>query len=419
MMIENLKLIPATGRVDNQFIGLRIANNEIEFHYPETYQINEGNEKELRQDIVSILRTVSLAKTLSTDKSSYNSKHKDQYIFPIKSFLWIINDYLTYGRYENREKIFEHGIKGKINWKKTMHSNPAISDGNIIYTDIISERKNHIDNLLTEIYFFCVQKAIDSIGWLYNIRFASDGKDYYKLFNEKKYINVINDELSHSFDDLKKIRLNNMKSIIQGLDDSMVNSKDVIFGVDSYDYVYERMIDSMFSRLRGEDKKKFNPNATWSLLYPNVREVDSTNLRPDTILKDGEDLYILDAKYYRYGSTFKPSDLPETTSIQKQITYGEYVKQAKEGKFKNIYSAFIMPYNKYNNANMDKLHENMEFIGIATAEWFDKADKEKNRKIAGLLIDTKFLIDNWAKNSDSTVRDLVDLISKNIGGSDE
>ena len=35
-------------------------------------------------------------------------------------------------------------------------------------------------------------------------------------------------------------------------------------------------------------------------------------------------VYILDAKYYRYGTTFFAGDMPETTSIQKQITYGEY-----------------------------------------------------------------------------------------------
>lgn len=418
-MIENLKLIPSTGKVDDRFIGLRIVNNEIEFHYPETFNINLNDDKELRHDIISILRTISLAKTISSDKSSYNSKHKDKYAFPIKSFLRIINDYLTFGRYENREKVYENGIKGKINWKKTMLSNAAISDGNIIYTDIISEHKNHIDNILNEIYLFCVQKAIDSIGWLYKFKFSSNGKDYYKLFNKKKYMNIINDELSHSFDDQKKIRLINMKNIIQGLDDGMINSINFIYGVDSYDYVYEKMIDSMFSCLKGEAKKTFNPNATWNLLYPMHYNIDSTNLRPDTILKNDDNLYILDAKYYRYGISFKSSDLPETTSIQKQITYGEYVKRAKEDKFKNIYSAFIMPYNKYKNDNVDKLHKNIEFIGIATAQWFDKGDKEKNRKIAGILIDMKFLIDNWAKNNDSNIRNLTDLISKNIGGNDE
>ena len=55
-------------------------------------------------------------------------------------------------RYENREKVYERGARGKINWKKTMHSNPAISNGNVIYTEIISEKKSQTDNLLTEIY---------------------------------------------------------------------------------------------------------------------------------------------------------------------------------------------------------------------------------------------------------------------------
>ena len=413
-MIANLKLVPASGQIDNQFIGIKINQNIIEFHYPETYELKTDDDKILRQELVSILRTVSLAKTTSIDKSSYNTSYKDHYVFPIKSFLWIINDYLTYGRYENIEKKYEIGIKGKINWKKTMHSNPIISDGNIIYTEIVSERKNHIDNLLTEIYFFCVKKAIDSIGWLYNIKFDSDGKDYSKLFNEKKYINAINDELYHSFDDNKKIRLNNMKNIILGLDEKMIDSRELVFGVDSYDYVFEKMIDSMFSRLNGENKKVFNPNANWDLvLLP--EPIESTNLRPDTILiKDG-DVYILDAKYYRYGTTFRNKDLPETTSIQKQITYGEYVKQAQQGKYNNVYSAFIMPYNRKSNINHDKLHENMEFIGIATAKWFDKDDKEKNRKIAGILIDTKFLIDNWARNNDSTVNDLITIIHEKVG----
>ena len=206
-----------------------------------------------------------------------------------------------------------------------------------------------------------------------------------------------------------------MKNIILGLDEKMVNSRDVIFGVDSYEYVFEKMIDSMFSRLKGEDKKQFNPNANWDLIVPPVR-VESTNLRPDTVMIKDKDVYILDAKYYRFGTTFKTKDLPETTSIQKQITYGEYIKQAKKGKYNNIYSAFLMPYNKYNNINKDKLHENLEFIGIGSAEWFDENDSEKNRKSAGILIDTKFLIDNWAKNSDSTVNELVDLINKKIGG---
>lgn len=411
MKISNLEIKPSTGKIDSQFVGIKIKENNIEFHYPETYDLS-NDEEGLRKDIVTILRSVGLAKTFTSDKSSYNQSHKDEYVFPLKSFLWIINDYLTYGKYENLEKKFQEGIKGKINWKRTMSSNPAFSNGNIVYTNIVSEKQNQTDNLLTEIYFFCVQKSIDSIGWLYNLKFNNNGIDYYKLFNEKKYLNTINNELSHSFMDTKKIRLNHMKDIIIGLDDSMLETNELIFGVDSYEYVFEKMIDTMFSRV--DNKKEFYPNATWDLVVENNIK-DSSNLRPDTILIDKKtnNVYIIDAKYYRYGQTFNSNHLPETTSIQKQITYGEYIKKVKEGKYNNVYSAFLMPYSKTRNDHADMFNKDIEFVGIGSAKWIEA--NESNRKIAAILIDTKFLINNWIKSSDPIVDELITLIKEKVG----
>ena len=104
MEIRNLTKIAATGKVDNQFVGIKIFNNQIEFHYPETYQLSNDDDN-LRKDILAILRTVSLAKTKTSEMSSFNTRHNEGYVFPLGTFLWIINDYLTYGRYENREKL--------------------------------------------------------------------------------------------------------------------------------------------------------------------------------------------------------------------------------------------------------------------------------------------------------------------------
>lgn len=229
MKIQNLKKIAATGKVDNQFIGIKISDNQIEFHYPETYQLSEDDDG-LRRDILAILRTVSLAKTRTSDLSSYNTQHNNDYVFPLGAYLWIISDYLSYGRYENREKVYQRGARGKIDWKRTMRSNPVISDGNIIYTDIISEKKSQKDNLLTEIYFFCVQKAVDAIGWLYGISFDPNGIDYYKKFNKKLYLAALNTEFAHTFDDQKKVRLQNMKNVIVGLDDDIISTREMIYG---------------------------------------------------------------------------------------------------------------------------------------------------------------------------------------------
>ena len=73
MKIANLEKIAATGELNNQFIGVKIADNKIQFHYPETYQLS-CVDAELRRDILAILRTISLAKTLTSNLSSYNSK---------------------------------------------------------------------------------------------------------------------------------------------------------------------------------------------------------------------------------------------------------------------------------------------------------------------------------------------------------
>ena len=414
MEITNLVKIPATGKLDNSFVGIKISNNQIEFHYPETFKLSD-NYADLRKNIMQVLRTVSLAKTRTSDMSSYNTSHNNANVFPLGAYLWIINDYLTYGRYENREKVYERGTHGKINWKKTMHSNPIISEGNVIYSDIISEKKTQKDNLLTEIYNFCVKRAVDSIGWLYGIGFDTNGVDYYRLFKTKKtlYLNNINTEASHTFDDQKKTRLNNMRNIIVGLDDDMINTRDIIYGVDSYDYVFERMIDSMFSNVK--NIKEFYPSATWDLRFENGPK-KSSNLRPDTVLIKDNKVYILDAKYYRYGTTFYSGDMPETTSIQKQITYGEYVKKVKANEYDDVFSAFILPYSKYDNKHKKALNGNIEFVGVGEANWIKGEKLEKSQRIVALLIDTTFLIQNWLKKNEDCIDETIELIEKNVGG---
>lgn len=411
MEIKNLKTIPATGRLDNQFVGIKIYDNQIEFHYPVSYKLAEDSEG-LRKDILAILRTIALAKTKTSDQSSYNTQHNNDNEFPLGAYLWIINDYLDYGRYENREKVYQRGARGKIDWKRTIHSNPVVSNGSIIYTEIISEKKSQKDNLLTEIYFFCVKKAVDAIGWLYGIAFDSNGVDYYKRFNKKLYLNALNTELSHTYDDQKKTRLQNMKNVIVGLDDDIIYTREMIYGVDSYDYVYERMVDSMFSRV--DDIRDFYPNATWDLVLEKG-PIDSTNLRPDTVLIKNRKVYILDAKYYQYGMTFKPSDMPETTSIQKQITYGEYVKKVKEGIYDDVFSAFVIPYSKDTNIRKDKFNRTLEFVGIAKAKWID-SEGVSSRKVVAILVDTRFLVNNWLKKNEDNINEIITVIEHNVGG---
>ena len=61
----------------------------------------------------------------------------------------------------------------------------------------------------------------------------------------------------------------------------MVNSREMVYGVDSYDYVFEKMVDSMFSNVGNVGD--FYPKADWYLvLLP--KPVPSSSLRPDTVI---------------------------------------------------------------------------------------------------------------------------------------
>lgn len=92
---KNLILHSVTGKIDNSFIGIKIKNNIIEFYYPESYQLADykSNFKEFRKDILSILGTIKIAKTLSLNKAKIESSLSNNN-FAIFSYLWIIKDYL-------------------------------------------------------------------------------------------------------------------------------------------------------------------------------------------------------------------------------------------------------------------------------------------------------------------------------------
>lgn len=416
MMNNEKKIIlhSVTNEEHNSFVGLRIKNGEIHFHYPESYDLSDENDKKsFRCDVVNIIRTISLAKSKTSSSSLSDSGVHQSEQFAIMSYLWIIRDYLSNGYYRNSEKIYSVNGKGKINWKKTLDTQPIISNGNIIYNNVVVEVRNDCDDVITEAHKWCVFDSVRKIGWLFGLSeksvFVSKTADSVI----KKYIRAIRTELKRTFDDVKKARLNHMLKVLMGVDDSD-RTKEIVYGVDKYHYVYERMVDYIFSNI--DDITKYNPNAKWYLKKNAFEPKDASALRPDTILLDtkqnGEKVaYVLDAKFYRFGTTGKESDLPTTTSIQKQITYGDNIicnLQEKEN-IKQVYNAFVMPYNKHNNIFDYK--ENLEYVGYSEANW--RNDKLSHTRICAFLLDTKHLISTWSHgNSEEDVKKLIEEIGR-------
>lgn len=166
--IKNFYPQAVTNKVDDSFVGIKFRGNEIHFYYPETFRFSIDNPN-VRSDILDLLRTISLAKTTSSQLSTAYNRNNGDGEFALLSYLWVIKDFLANGFYVNREKILRTNQSGKIDWKRTMQSQAIVSEGNIIFPNITVAVKNKVDNLLVEIHRFCVKRSIDYIGWLFNL----------------------------------------------------------------------------------------------------------------------------------------------------------------------------------------------------------------------------------------------------------
>ena len=425
-------LVRSTNEDNNAFVGVRIKSDRIDFHYPESYDIAGIGDnymisdiKVFRRDMIDILHTISLSKThsLSTQKTENGVSSTKSFAF--MSYLWMIKDYFANGFYRNTEKKFKKNTSGKVNWKKTLATQPIISNGNIIYSNLIVETKNNTDNIITDAHRFCVYDAVLKAGWLFGI---SEKAFYVPPPTKnllKKYINTIKQEIKSTFDDTKKARLNHMLKVLSGVDDSK-QLAEIVYGVDKYHYIYERMVDAVFGNII--DIKKYNPNASWKIMrgVSEIKEVEASSLRPDTIRIDPypktylydnatKTAYVLDAKFYRYGTTGLVNDLPETTSIQKQITYATHIKtniKKEEEKLEKIHNAFVLPYNK--NKNEFGFNDNLEYIGYSKANWIEPA-KNNEGVVHAFLVDMKHLVSSWSRgNSKDDIDKLIADIDKYV-----
>ena len=382
---EHLFLHDSTGEIDNSFVGLKIIGDDIHIYHPECYSLNIDS-SDFATEVLNLLQTFSLTKSLSEDKGlSYAGDSDGE--FHIEAYIWIIADFLRNGFFINQEKKYVLNQNGRVNWKRTLHQQPLVSNGNVVYKDIVVEKRVDTDDTLLRIHKYCVKKSLDFIGWLFGMDSSFIESDSVSEELKDFYNYVLQKELNTTFDDGKKELLSNMIIVLNGLND-YDSEKIISYGVDQYHPVFEKLVDYLFSNI---DIAEFYPKGRWKLIYRDD-EIDSSNLRPDTVLIKDDKIYILDSKYYRYGYTADESDLPETSSIQKQIAYGEYAEKTHKGK--EVYNAFIMPYDK-NRDNRFQSNETLQYIGSAysTASMTDKT----YNKIHAFLIDLKYLISSFNK----------------------
>lgn len=418
---------------ETEFVGIRcekskedgVLETSIIFplgYFKDNSALRELPEEELRECVVNLF-------TVLSDRSLQEQIHQDSAIstiaeergetaFPMVSYLNVIRSFLDFGYLDEKEILYKKGANGKINWGRTIKAvQPVITEDeqNLVYLDFIARKVNYNeDTLITQVHKFCVHDALTKLGFLFGIE---PSEEPLLDFDYDLFCNAINSKLAKTYNDRDLHLLADLARIVEYLaghkTEDGKTANDFYFGVNKFAPVWEAMVDSIFGKLpAGVSRDTFNPHCEWDL-SSGLHGYENPNyaMRPDTIMALSSGVYVIDAKYYKFGLTGCASDLPSSGSICKQIAYAEYVEThlkeipAFAGMTSgDIYNAFIMPFcadgemDSIASLQSDNLPYKMRFIGRCSGDWKDPGARPYH-KIAGIFLDMKSVMRNYASNS--------------------
>lgn len=408
--IDDLKnLCHVNSNFEDTFVGLKMEKGNLKICFPLGYDLPLKN-KNIREDIRILI-----------DVIKYNSKNDERVIpsrfsdkksnieFPISAYQNVIEYFMSNNGEYYKEKYFHYSrsSSGKKSWKKTLKNKMPIiqqynGNNNMIFTEFIVKKYSDNDKeIITEINKYCVYEAFKKLGWLY-VDFIPQSTTI--NLDTKMCISIIQNKLENIYNDKHRLLFNSMIEMLLFLGNNDENN-EILFGVNDFSLIWERLIDIAFGI---KNKQEYFPRSRWILKYN--KEKVKRPLMPDTIMKYDDNIFILDAKFYKYGNTLNAEHLPNGSSINKQITYGEYLEKFKMINSKKLFNAFLMPFNS--NNNFFKVNSILVNIGEAVGDW-RKNDKNYER-IQGVMLDTKYLMKNYTKNMDYTKKLLGNIIQKSF-----
>lgn len=360
-----------TNRKTDTFVGLEFDGKNYTVSFPLGYAIaSEDDDKLLREDLLLLFHTLALYSSHTESKSGFKREKDAATETPMYAYIYIIMDFVTRGYYKEGIVEYASSKRGKIHWNRTIkQKKPVIQEADIYYLDFIT-KKNVINenDLITLIHQYCVYISFIRFGWLFTDYKPPEPQIQ---FHRQWFSAALQEKLCRTFNDANKMLFANMLKIINNEPDEGMRETSFTFGTNRFEYVWEKMIDA-------------------------------------------NNIYVLDAKYYKYGATKNPFDLPESASINKQITYGEYIDAQADLKNPDsvIYNAFLMPFDKNHWAeeNAGTLH----YAGEAVVLWKDAGEGrgKEYEHIQGVLLDVKHLMQIAEKRSETDIRQLAEIIEE-------
>jgi hypothetical protein len=389
----------------DKFVGIIMNHDGPIINFPIGYDLPKS-EKELRHEIFKLISILmEFCKNEESIQSSEKEEEKSYTDFPISAYIELIYSFMELnGYYVEKDAKYRTNERGKISWSKTIKiQKPLIQQGgSAIYSKFtIRYITPNYNNLITHIHKFCVFESFSKLGWLFT-PFMPEQSVIKR--DDILFLNILHTKLSNTNNDKDKRLFKAMIRMIEYLGEEK-NLNTFYYGTNRFEYVWEGIIDKMFGI---RNKYDYFPKTRWELKSGDKRL--NSALEPDTIMLLDDKVYVLDAKYYKFGHTANPYDLPESSSINKQITYAEYVDKHKfKQTFVNsnsVFNAFIIPFNS--QSNKLGISDNIGNFGEATGDW--KNHGFSYERVQGIVIDTKYLMHNYKSKTSIQIINLAKAI---------
>lgn len=383
-----------TNQEGDRFVGMKAGASGAAVCFPIGYQLS-ADEKGVRRDILHLFHV--LAEFTETPEQMFGKRGASQPVtFPVSAYLEIINSYMESGYYKERDPVYQTSDRGNIDWARTVRRQPALIQADLtpVYMQYTVRKPALNSNKeITRIHIHCVYESFDKLGWLFTPYKPPKPPG---TLDVRRASTVLTDKLRSTNNDKKKRLFQAMLDMLRYM---AAPEHGLPFGTDHFETVWEKLIDRIFGT---GNKRDYYPRTRWLLPYGKHR--DKYPLEPDSIMITGGKIYVLDAKYYRYGVSGDPDDLPNSSSINKQITYGEYIYRRKN--IPDLFNAFLMPYNASDNPF--GVHELFCNIGMAVGDWKD--NRHNFEKIQGILIDTRYLMYHYTGDTQGSIAALAESI---------
>lgn len=437
---SNATILLKTAQAGSDFVGIKITQNEREIVFPMGYHLEKTEidtskvEKQERAQILNLIKSVSRCASFKKGQIISKLNGKTASDFPVRAMLYIIEDFLDRNSYyTEKENLYTKDSGGKISWARTVKKiKPVISVSGIAFLNFIV-RKNRIqeNRLITELHKYCVYKSFEIFGFLYSPVLPEKGllQESDVVKNRKDYAKFLQEKIDSTHLESSLELFSNMLDIVNNFD-SEDETKEASYGTESFQVVWESLVDSVFGTVSQQQKKKyFCPSTKWIFADETKPRINAP-LRPDTIMILDKTCFIIDSKYYSYSMLKKShfeedgeddemesvlfhGSIPGSDSIQKQITYAQHIDRSVKNSSchpkvpeifrfapENIWNVFILPE--------DNAGEKIKYIGKATTSWNDGS--KNYHTVHAATLDTKFLLENYEKNKEQLRAKLAEVV---------